>query len=56
MTIIAWGLLGVLLGAAGVEYLRATRPELIKGVEEAARRFAESFSSAESSDSTTEKE
>ena len=41
MAIVAWGLLGMLLGAAGVGYLRATRPELVGKVEDAAKRLVD---------------
>lgn len=42
------GLVGVIIGAAGVELLRRQKPEAIEKVEEAARRFVESFSSKKS--------
>ena len=36
----AWAILGMVLGAAATEVLRAQRPELVDKVEDAARRFA----------------
>lgn len=38
---IGFAVLGVLLGAAGSEVLRAKNPKLINKVEEAAKRFAD---------------
>ncbi len=42
--------LGVLLGAAGSEILRATRPDLVKRVEDFAKGFVESFGASKSSE------
>lgn len=45
---IGLAVLGVLLGAAGSEVLRAKNPELINKVEEAAKRFADRCCSSKS--------
>jgi len=47
------GLVGVVIGAAGVELLRRQKPETIKKVEEAARRFVDSIWSKQSEDDKT---
>ena len=35
--------LGVVLGAAGTEFLRAKRPDIIEKIEDAAKRFVDSM-------------
>jgi len=50
---IGLALLGVALGAAGTEFLRAKRPELIKKIEDAARRFVDLVCPSESDDIKT---
>lgn len=55
MGIIGLALLGVVLGAAGTEILRAKRPEVIEKIEEAARRFVDSVCPSESDDEKTQK-
>jgi hypothetical protein len=42
MVLVAWAVLGVVLGAAGSEVLRARKPELIEKVEDAAKRLVDS--------------
>jgi len=42
MILLAWAVLGVVVGAVGSEILRATQPKLVKKVEDAAKRFADS--------------
>ena len=49
-------ILGIVLGAAGTEYLRASNPELIEKVEDAARRFADSVCSSKSDDQKAKEE
>ena len=49
-------ILGIVLGAAGTEFLRASNPELIKKVEDAARRFVDSVCSSKSDDRKTKEE
>jgi len=44
MGVIGLALLGVVLGAAGSEFLRAKRPEVIEKIEDAAKRFVDSVS------------
>ncbi len=41
MTALALGLIGIILGAVGSELLRAANPELVKKIEDSAKRFAE---------------
>lgn len=48
-------LLGIVLGAAGTEVFRARKPETVKKIEEAAKRFVDSLSSSSSSKSGSDK-
>ena len=48
-------LLGVVLGAAGVEVLRAKKPEVIEKIEAKAKRFVDSIFPSESDDEKTQK-
>jgi hypothetical protein len=41
MSAIALGLAGIIIGVAGSEFLRATKPEFVKKIEESAKRFVE---------------
>ena len=50
MVLLGWALLGIALGAAGAEILRAGKPKLVEKVEDAARRFVDSFLPSESAD------
>jgi len=50
MVSVGLALLGVVLGAAGAEFLRAKKPELVEKIEDSAKRFVESLSSLESAD------
>ena len=50
---IGLALLGVALGAAGTEFLRIKRPEIIKKIEDAAKRFVDSVCPSESGDEKT---
>ena len=45
---VGWAILGIVFGAAGAEFLRRKKPELIENVEDAARRFADSLCSSKS--------
>ncbi len=56
MELIGLALLGVVLGAAGTEFLRAKKPELVEKVENAAKRFADSLCSSKSDDEKTKEE
>ena len=56
MSLFGLALLGVLLGAAGSEILRATRPDLVKRVEDFAKGFVESFGASEASEEEPKKE
>jgi len=55
MILLAWAVLGVAVGAVGTEILRAARPRLVKKVEDAAKRFADSVCPSERSDEQTDK-
>ncbi len=56
MGLVGIAFLGVVLGAAGTEFLRASKPELIKKVEDAAKRFVDSVCSSKSDDRKTKDE
>ena len=43
MQLVGLALLGVAFGAAGAEFLRASKPELVKKVEDRVRRFMDDF-------------
>ena len=45
MFLIGWAIVGLILGAAGSEILRAKKPRLVDKVEGAAKRFVDSLSS-----------
>ncbi len=53
---IGLALLGVALGAAGTEFLRVKRPDIIEKIEEASRRFVDSVCPSESNDEKTKGE
>jgi hypothetical protein len=53
---IGLALLGVALGAAGTEYLRSKRPDIIEKIEDAAGRFVDKVCPSEFKDETTEEE
>ena len=55
MSLLGLALMGILLGAAGSEILRVTRPDLVKKVEDSAKDFAESFGASKSSEDEPEK-
>jgi len=50
MSLFGLVILGVVLGAAGAEYLRAKKPELIENLENKAKCFANSLSSLKSNE------
>ncbi len=50
MGMIGLALLGVVFGAAGAEFLRAKKPEVIKKIEERAKRLVDSLSSSKKGD------
>jgi len=52
---IGLALLGVALGAAGTEFLRAKRPDIIEKIEDAAKRFVDSVCPSASDDEKTQK-
>jgi hypothetical protein len=56
MGLIGIAFLGAALGAVGTEFLRASKPELIKKVEDAAKRFVDSVCSSESDDHKAKEE
>ncbi len=45
-----WAFIGIVLGAAGTEFLRSKKPELIESVENAAKRVVDSFCSSKPAD------
>lgn len=47
MSVIGLGLAGIVAGIIGSEFLRAVRPELVRKVEESARRFVGRLSASE---------
>jgi len=53
MGVIGLGILGVVLGAAGTEFLRTKRPDIIEKIEDAAKRFVDSVCSSKSEDKKT---
>lgn len=55
MILIAWAVLGVVAGMVGSEILRAKKPKLVGKVEEAAKKFVDSFYPAGPSDEETGK-
>ena len=54
MALIGLGIFSVFIGAVGTEVLRASRPDLVKKVEDSAKGFVSSFSKS-SSKNTEEK-
>ncbi len=54
MGLVGLAFLGVVLGAAGTEFLRVKRPDIIEEVEDAARRFVDSVCPSKSDDEKTQ--
>ncbi len=54
MGLIGLAFLGVVLGAAGTEFLRLKRPDIIEKIEDAAKRFVDSVCPSESDDEKTQ--
>ena len=50
MGIIGWALFGIVFGAAGTEFLRSKKPEFVKKVEGAAKRFVASWEKSDSAE------
>lgn len=50
MGIVGLAFLGVVVGAAGSEFLRLKRPDIIEKVEDAAKRFVDSVCPSKSDD------
>lgn len=48
MVILIWGVVGIAVGAVCSEILRAKKPDLIKNVQDAAKRLAESLCASKS--------
>ena len=48
MELVGLALLGIVIGAAGTEFLRAKKPELVEKLEDTARRFVDSLCSSKS--------
>jgi len=55
MGLVGLTVLGIVLGAAGTELLRANKPEFVEKVEDAARRFVNSLNSSKSADEKAKK-
>ena len=55
MELIGLALLGIALGAAGTEVLRAKKPEIIEKIEDAAKRFVDSLCCSKSNDKKAQK-
>ena len=55
MGLIGLAFLGVVLGAAGTEFLRVKRPDIIEKIEDAAKKFVHSVCPSEPDDETQEK-
>ncbi len=55
MGLIGLAFLGVVLGAAGTEFLRVKRPDIIEKIEDAARRFVDSVCPSKSDDEKIQK-
>ncbi len=51
MALIGWAALGIVIGAAGSEVLRASKRELVEKVEKAAARFVDSLCCSKSRES-----
>lgn len=56
MEMIGLAFLGIILGAAGTEFLRANKPKLIEKVESAAKRFVDSMWSSKSDEGKAKEE
>ncbi len=54
MELFGLAFLGVVLGAAGTEFLHIKRPEIIEKVEDAARRFVDLVCPSKSDDEKTQ--
>ncbi len=56
MGLIGLAILGVVFGAAGTEFLRAKRPDIIGKIEDAAKRFVDSMYPPNSDDEETQED
>ncbi len=54
MELFGLAFLGVVLGAAGTEFLRLKRPEIIEKIEDAAKRFVDTVCPSKSDDEKTQ--
>jgi hypothetical protein len=50
MPLLALAFVGVVVGAAGAEFLRAKQPELVKKIQASAKKFVKRFVASESSE------
>ncbi|NQT21937.1 MAG: hypothetical protein HQ579_00695 [Candidatus Omnitrophica bacterium] len=55
MGLVGLAFLGVVLGAAGTEFLRVKRPDIIEKIEDSAKRFVDSVYPTKSDDEKTQK-
>ena len=56
MGFVGLAVLGVFLGAAGSEVLRAKKPEFVEKVEDAAKRLVDRYFSSKTADEETKEE
>jgi len=50
MTVVGLAVLGIILGAAGMQYLRSRKPELVEKAEDGIKRFVKSIRLSKSDD------
>ena len=55
MAVVGLALLGVVLGAAGTDILRAKKPEVLEKIEDTAKRFVDSISPSKHNDEKAQK-
>ncbi|MBA7610347.1 hypothetical protein ES703_17555 [subsurface metagenome] len=50
MTVVGLAVLGIILGAAGMQFLRSSKPELVEKAEDGIKRFVKSIRLSKSDD------
>ncbi|NQT02141.1 MAG: hypothetical protein HQ580_08965 [Planctomycetes bacterium] len=50
MTVVGLAVLGIILGAAGMQFLRSSKPEMVEKVEDGLKRFVNSIRLSKSDD------
>ena len=53
MTVVGLAVLGIILGAAGMQFLRSSKPELVEKAEDGIKRFVKSIRLSKSDDKKT---